>query len=109
MIIDFKNLPEMVNKNFNGGEKEVSFRAYADDKNRIMYGTLVPGASIGLHTHTEGSEIVYVLQGEATAYCDGKEEKLLPGTAHYCPKGHSHTVINNSKADMIFFSVVIRQ
>ena len=28
------------------------------------------------------------------------------GDCHYCPKGHTHSLINNSDEDLVFFAVV---
>ena len=41
-------------------------------------------------------------------YDDG-EEPLKPGDCHYCPKGHAHSLINNSDGDLEFFAVVPQQ
>ena len=69
-------------------------------------GTLVPGASIGLHTHETNSEIVYILRGTGTAWIDGETELLRPGVCHYCPKGHRHGMINDGTEDLVLFTVV---
>lgn len=51
MLIDFNDFNETVIPNFRGGEKVTKAKMYTDNKNKIMYGTLEPGASIGLHIH----------------------------------------------------------
>ena len=79
---------------------------YVDESIKIMRGKLIPGASIGLHTHQGTSEIIYVLSGVGTMICDGKEEILNPGEAHYCPENSSHTFMNKTEEDLIFFAVV---
>ena len=109
MIIDFKNVETSVIPNFKGGEKELAAKMYTDDLNRIMYNKLIPGASIGLHTHEDGSEIIYILEGDGKVLYDGAEERVSAGVCHYCPKGHSHTLINDSQADLLFFAVVAKQ
>lgn len=52
--------------NFKGGEKSLYAKMFHDEKNRIIYGKLIPGASIGVHTHETNSEIIYITkeQGE---------------------------------------------
>lgn len=40
---------------------------------------------------------------------DGAYEDVEAGVCHYCPKGHSHSLINNSDADLVFFAVVPNQ
>ena len=36
-------------------------------------------------------------------------ETVSAGGCHYCPKGHSHSMINNSEEDVIFFAVIPEQ
>lgn len=106
MLIDFSDLPETVIPKMRGGEKEVRARMFTDSDCKIMRGCLIPGASIGLHRHETSSEIIYVLSGTGKVLCDGTEEPLSPGSCHYCPRGHSHSLINDSGAELIFFAVV---
>ena len=94
---------------FYGGEKSVEARMFVDERNRIMCSRLEPGASIGYHKHENGSEMIYILQGKGKALYDDREEELYTGVCHYCPKGHSHSIINNSDEDLIFFAVVLQQ
>lgn len=109
MILDFKSIPETDIKNFYGGEKQITANMYVDGLNRIMTGKLAPGASVGLHTHENSSEIIYVLEGTGTAIYDGEKEALAPGICHYCPKGHNHTIINDGKKDLLFLGIVPQQ
>ena len=109
MIIDFDSIKETVMPKFKGGEKETAARMHVDDLNKIMRGRLIPGASIGLHTHETGSEIIYILQGRGKVLYDGQYEPVESGLCHYCPKGHSHSLINDSDSDLVFFAVVPEQ
>ena len=84
-------------------------RIYNDELGKIMKGRLIPGASIGLHTHETNSEIIYVLEGQGKVLYDGAYETLSAGSCHYCPKGHAHSLINDSTADLVFFAVVPEQ
>lgn len=79
---------------------------FTDPLVKIMRGKLAPGASIGLHTHETNSEIIYVLEGNGKVLYDGEYETVGAGSCHYCPKGHEHSLINDSQADLIFFAVV---
>ena len=36
-------------------------------------------------------------------------ETVSAGGCHYCPKGHTHSMINNSGEDVIFFAVIPEQ
>ena len=75
-----------------------------------MLGTLEPGCTIGYHCHDTSSEIIYILSGLARCLYDDGEETLTPGQAHYCPKGHSHSLINASETEPLnYFAVVPEQ
>ena len=121
MKIDFNEIQEIANPQFKGGEGDTMFRTYNDGQNKIMRGRLEPGCSIGYHSHETNSEIIYILSGEARCLHDDgerdrsgandpKEECLVPGQCHYCPKGHSHSLINASATEpLLFFAVVPEQ
>ncbi len=83
MIIDFNDLELNVAQNFKGGEKEYVSRRFVDENNKIMLGTLEPGASIGYHSNDADSEVIYLLEGEATVLYDEGEEVLCAGQAPY--------------------------
>ena len=67
MLIEFDKMETTVIPHMRGGEKEVSAQMYTDSLGKIMRGTLIPGASIGLHTHETSSEIIYILSGTGPA------------------------------------------
>jgi len=106
MIFDFDAMETQLLPHFKDGEGALAAEMFADEHNRILRGRLVPGASVGLHTHTGSSEIIYVLSGEGKVLYDGAEERVRAGLCHYCPEGHTHTLINDSVADLLFFAVV---
>ena len=71
MIIDFTKMNEQLTQGFKGGEKFYARKAFEDQNNKIMLGRLVPGASIGLHTHEGDSEVIFFLQGRGKILYDG--------------------------------------
>lgn len=109
MLIGFTKLEETTIANFYGGEKNTVAKMFVDEMNRIMHTTLEPGASIGYHQHENGSEILYILSGQGKVIYDDKEENIAADLCHYCPKGHAHSLINNSDKDLVFFAVVLQQ
>ena len=110
MIIDFNTLPEVANHQFKGGEGDTLFRTYNDGTNKIMMGRLDVGCSIGYHPHESNSEIIYILSGKARCRYDQGEETLAAGQCHYCPKGHAHSLTNDSKDEpLLFFAMVPEQ
>lgn len=109
MKIDFNLVPETVIHNFRGGAQDTIAQMVTDSLSKVMRLRLVPGASIGMHTHETSSEMIYVISGVGTMLCDGEYETLEPGNAHYCPKGHSHSFMNRGTEDLVFFAVVPEQ
>ena len=109
MVFDLKNEEAVTIDNFKGGEKYISAKMHFDGKNRILHGVLVSGATIGLHTHETNSEIIYFLKGKGKVLYDGEYETVEQGMCHYCPKGHSHSLINDSDEDLVLFAVVPEQ
>ncbi len=101
---EFENFP-----NFKGGEKSLDAKMFFDGNNRIIFGKLPVGGSIGEHTHETNSEIIYILEGKGTVLMDGEYEDVEAGVCHYCPKGHTHSLMNNSDAPLTFFAVVPEQ
>ena len=110
MIIDFNELELEVLPKFKGGTGVFNLRSVFDGQNKIMFGRLAPSSSIGFHKHETNSEIIYILSGGAKCLYDDTVEFLAPGQCHYCPKGHSHSLINNSSVEeLVFFAVVPEQ
>jgi len=109
MIIDFSNIKEECLHEFKGGTKAFNMKAFSDGLNKIMKGKLVPSASIGMHTHETNSEIMYITKGQGTVLYGGERLRLEAGDVHYCSKGNSHSLINDSDCDLEFFAVVPEQ
>lgn len=109
MLINFNELQEFCIPNLLGGEGQVRARMSVQPPNQMMLTTLAPGASIGMHTHMEDSDMTFILSGSGKALCDGVEERLTPGVCHYCPKGSAHCTINDGAEELRFFTVVARQ
>ena len=116
MIIDFSKMDLTVLPNFKGGDKEFKANMFFDGTNRIFKGTLEPGASIGVHTHEDSCEVIFILEGSGTILEKDPStavETITPvisGQCLYCPKGHTHSLRNTSDVDnLIFYAVVPQQ
>ncbi|MCH5303556.1 MAG: cupin domain-containing protein [Ruminococcus sp.] len=110
MKLDFNEIEKTVINKFKGGEKDFNAHISFDGMNKILHGTLEVGASIGLHKHETNSEIIYIISGDARCIYDDTVEFLKPGQCHYCPKGHTHSLINNSDSEnLVFFAVISEQ
>lgn len=106
MIIDFEKIEEIEIEGFRGGQGKLYARNYMDDKCKIMRHILKPGAYSGLHSHDENCEIIYVLQGTATCHYDDQVEDVSVGQVHYCPMGHNHFIVNNTREDLHYLAIV---
>lgn len=110
--ISVSHLPE-----FKGGQKEFAAHMFFDGTNRIFKGCLIPGASIGMHTHQDSCEVIFILSGNGLIHEKGPGEQevscsaVSAGDCLYCPKGHTHSLVNpdSSKSDLIFYAVVPQQ
>ena len=115
MIIRFDDIPLSVFPAFKGGEKEFEANMFFDGTNRIFKGCLKPGASIGLHTHEDSCETIFILSGSGVILEDGQDGELTDkdvstGDCLYCPKGKTHSLCNRSEAgNLIFYAVVSQQ
>lgn len=112
MIIRFDEIPESVLPAFKGGNKEFHANMFFDGKNRMFKGRLIPGASIGLHTHDDSCETIFILSGKGTILEieDGVEtlKEVLSGDCLFCAKNQTHSLRNTSDADLIFYASVIQ-
>ena len=108
-MIDFTKIPETALPHFKGG-KETFFARFAGDANcKILYGRLPAGATIGLHTHEDTAEIIFFLSGTGRMLLDGETETISAGLCHYCPKGSTHSMINEGDEEITFYAVVPKQ
>jgi mannose-6-phosphate isomerase-like protein (cupin superfamily) len=116
MTIKFDEMEVSVMPNFKGGEKEFSANMFFDGTNRIFKGRLIPGSSIGIHTHDDSCEVIFILEGNGTLLetdADSGIETLTAvsaGQCLYCQKGHTHSLRNFSDVqDLVFYAVVAHQ
>ncbi len=109
MNINIQGIEETVFEKFKGGEGNMIARMFFDGTNRIMKARLEPGASIGMHTHDTGCEVILITSGCGCVLYDGQRIPLTEGDVHYCPKGHTHSLMNDSDKDLEFFAVVPQQ
>ena len=106
MLIDFGTYDWAEIPHMNGGEGSVFARMSMTENTRIVLTRVPPGSTIGVHPQLSGDDVNYVLSGKGRAVCDGKEEALVPGVCHVCPKGSEHMIVNDGKEDLVLFTVV---
>lgn len=116
MTIKFDEMDITILPEFKGGEKELAANMFFDGTNRIFKGRLIPGATIGMHTHEDSCEVIFVLEGNGTIVekepgCETEQTRsVAAGDCLYCPKGHTHSLRNtSSEGDLVFYAVVAGQ
>lgn len=109
MKIEFDKITEQHIPHFKGGEQQFDVHMYFDGTNRIMKGQLQPGASIGYHIHDQSCEMLLITEGHATVLYDDQRYTVSAGDVHFCPKGHSHSVINDADTTLKFYAFVPEQ
>ena len=114
MIIRFDEIPVNTFPAFKGGEKEFRANMFALGVNRMFKGCLIPGASIGVHTHDDSCETIFILSGKGSILEieDGVRslKDVFPGDCLFCGKGQTHSLMNTSEdEDLVFYACVIPQ
>ena len=112
MIIRFNEIEESILPAFKGGDKEFRANMFFDGHNRLFKGRLTPGSSIGLHTHEDSCETIFILSGKGSILEieDGQEtmKDVHPGDCLFCAKNQTHSLRNTSDEDLIFYASVIQ-
>lgn len=109
MKIKLQDLQENCVPKFKDGVGNTFLRMFEDPLGKVLLGRLEPGASIGLHSHDTSSEVILILSGKGKALYNGSMETLEVGDCHYCPRGQSHSLINQGEEELVFFAVVPEQ
>lgn len=112
MIIRLEEIPQSVLPAFKGGEKEFRANMHFDGRNRMFKGCLVPGSSIGVHTHDDSCETIFIISGTGTILEveNGVESgsSVKAGDCLFCDKGQTHSLRNTSDEDLVFYASVIQ-
>lgn len=113
MIIRLEEIPQSILPAFKGGEKELRANMHFDGRNRMFKGCLVPGSSIGVHTHDDSCETIFIISGAGTILEieNGVESvrQVKAGDCLFCDKGQTHSLRNTSEAeDLVFYASVIQ-
>lgn len=106
MTLDLEHMPLQDLPHFKGGEGIAQGKMHVDDMGKIALLMLPVGASIGVHTHEDSCEVIRFLSGTGIMIDDDTQLPITPGMCHYCPKGHSHGIINNGIEPLIMWAVI---
>lgn len=96
-----------------GGEREISFSRVlernGDTLRFIDLSVLEPGADIGLHTHTEDNEELYVVvSGRGLMTLDDRQFEVGPGHVILNRPGGTHALRNTGDEPMRLVVVEVR-
>lgn len=69
--------------------------------------TLLPGCSIGYHTHEHETEFYYILKGEAVFDDNGKEVVLHAGDVGATGYGEGHSLENRSAETVELLALIV--
>ena len=61
------------------------------------------------HYHRAGTELYYVLEGEGTLVCKGRDEPFRPGDVVYIPPGETHSFTAGPKAPVAFLCLIPKE
>lgn len=68
---------------------------------------LEPGASIGVHDHTDDFEVYYIIKGEGRVLDDGFMQPIGSGDVVYTADGQSHYLENTGDEELELIAIVI--
>ena len=107
MTLDLRSIEPAVVPHFKGGAGEALVRTvFSDEMGRVVSLTLPVGASIGLHTHTGNCEVIYILSGSGQCIDDDTQYPVAAGMCHYCPEGHTHSIVNTGDTPLELLGVL---
>lgn len=109
MLIDFNKMEIIEIPGINNGKGTMSAQMHIDKEGKIIRCAIHKGGSIGLHKHTNGDDINYVISGNGKAICDGNEETLYSGVCHICKKGSEHSIVNTGDDDLDLLTIVVER
>jgi len=71
----------------------------------MRYFEIEPGGYTPRHTHDWEHE-VFILSGEGTVFCEGREWRIGPGYVVFIPPGKEHYFMNTGKEKMVFLCLI---
>ena len=111
MLTKFDNIEPVIVNGLRGGEGSCTL--YKLENLPVQYKMFAkivihPNSSIGYHAHVGDEEIIYVLEGKGKVIVEEETKELLPGMINVCRENHYHSVINDSKEDLIIIGIVTK-
>lgn len=114
MITRKKELKSEICNNMRDGKGDIVITHLTDKDTLGKYCRLFaeiivkPGDSIGDHPHYGEKEIYYFISGSGKAHDDEKICDIQAGDVMVTPDGHSHSVENTGKEDLIYIALILK-
>lgn len=107
-----ENIPEIHANRFGGqGSQQLKMILTKEEmlgKGRNFAHTIVPpGASTGLHTHTDSLEVYYILKGQGLVNDNGQMQEIYPGDVLFTKLGEAHSIENTGVENLEFIAIVL--
>ena len=102
-----------VRQQMKGGSGTVTLQHILEESERIgpcrLFSRVIlaAGSSIGVHSHSDDSEIFYILRGRGAAKHNGEDIVLKEGDVMMIGDGMSHGIRNDGLEDLEFLAVII--
>ena len=108
MIINYQNIPKVKIDNMRGGEGFVYIQKLTTENYLMARITIPQFSSIGLHTHVDDNEYIYVEKGRGECLINDKWLPLNKGNSYLTSKGSSHSIRNNFCEDLIIIAYIYK-
>jgi len=114
MTILKQSSEQVIRENMRGGKGKIAFYYVPihDDKGAIKMASRIeldPGASIGLHEHTDDEEVYAIMSGKGLLTDGSTEIEVNPGDILLTRKGMTHRITNIGDVPLVFFAVIAKK
>jgi len=112
MLIKRKEMKTEVKEKMRGGEGKAELVHLVDCENEknirlLAEITLMPGCSIGGHSHEAETEYFVILSGEGIVDDNGIEKPVKAGDTMITGNGASHSIRNNGSVPLVFHGIIV--
>jgi len=112
MLINRNKMKTEVKEKMRGGEGKAELVHLVDCENEknirlLAELTLMPGCSIGNHSHENETEYFVILSGEGMVNDNGIEKPVKKGDVVLTGNGASHSICNNGTAPLVLHAIIV--
>jgi len=112
MLIKRDEMKTEVKEKMRGGEGKADLVHLVDCKNQknirlLAETTLMPGCSIGSHSHEAETEYFVILSGNGMVDDNGVEKPINTGDVLVTGNGASHSIRNNGAVPLVFHAIIV--